>query len=514
VGRPRPRGRGLVFVPILVPTGERASPLGRYSDVPGAEHNGLTDPAPQDAPAPEDATAEIPEAADRRVDLTQGHLLRSIVLLSWPMVTASFLQWVMGTVDIKMVGNLGPAAIAAVSQSREAIFTFMTVVFAVATGTQVLTARFMGKGNRAGAADVTRQAVILAVIFGALVAPLGYLFSEPLLALLGAKGVVLAEGTGYMRAFFFGTVAFMLNFMVFAALRGAGDTLTPLYVLLGINSGNILFDWLLIFGVGPFPELGVAGAAWAVVISRTAGALLLLWILCCGRFAIHMPLIDRWRIDLSLWGKMFYIGVPSSIQGFTRNFAFLLLFSILNQTDAGRMAVAGYGISVQIRMFAVMFGLALMSATMTAVSQNMGADDPKRAERSGWTVTWIAVAAMGAMAVVLVTLSRPLIGFFTDSLETIHWGVIALVTLSASLPFSGGSMALSGALRGAGDTLSPLWASLIFTTGVGPATAYLLAIPVGMGPLGAWIGLSAAWAMQSLMVAWLFRRGKWKQIEL
>ncbi len=459
-------------------------------------------------------TAPVPPATRRRVDLTEGHLLRRIVLLAWPIVAASFLQWVMGVADIKMVGQLGPEAIAAVGQSRQAVFTFMTVIFAVATGTQVLSARYMGERTPERAAEVTRQAIILSVIFGVLIVPLGYYFSPSLLEMMGARGEVHAAATGYMRVYFFGAISLMINFFVISALRGAGDTLTPLWVLLGINSGNILFDWLLIFGIGPFPELGVEGAAWAVVASRTIGALILLWIVSSGRFAIIMPLLARWRVDLGLWGKMFYIGVPSSIQGFTRNLAFLALFWILNQTEAGRMAVAGYTVSVQLRMFGVMFGLALMSAAMTAVSQNMGAADPERAERSGWTVTWISVGATTFMALMFISLARYLIGFFTDDPETIKWGTIALVTLASALPFTGASMGFSGALRGAGDTLSPLYASLIFVSGVGPALAYLLTVTLDLGPLGAWIGLAVASALQALMVGWIFKRGRWKQITL
>lgn len=469
------------------------------------------------AATPTNGVAEepaVPAAAARRVDLTEGNLIRKIALLAWPIVAASFLHWVEGVVDIRMVGELGPEAIAAVGQSRSAIFTFMTIIFAVATGTQVLAARYMGERNPKRASDVTRQAIILSVLFGGAVVPLGYVFAPGVVALMGATGEVHQAATDYMRVYFIGAVPLMLNFMVISALRGAGDTLTPLWVLLGINSGNILFDWLLIFGVGPFPELGVVGAAWAVVISRTCGALVQLWIVSSGRFAIQMPLLARWRADLALWGKMFYIGVPSSIQGFTRNFAFLIVFWILNQTDAGRMAVAGYTVSMQLRMFGVMFGLALMSAAMTAVSQNMGADATRRAERSGWTITWISIAATGMMALVYIGLAPWLIRFFTDDPETIRWGILALVTLSVALPFSGASMGLTGALRGAGDTLSPLYVSLIFVTGVGPGLAYLLCVTLDYGPLGAWIGLSIAWTMQAFVIGWIFKRGRWKQIEL
>ncbi len=487
------------------------------ADTP-AEDNSEQEPDPAPSCPPGDGTVEEPpvttDGAQRRVDLTEGHLLRKIALLAWPIVAASFLNWVMGIADIKMVGKLGPEAIAAVGQSRSAIFTFMTIIFAVATGTQVLSARYMGEGNQQRASDVARQAIILSVLFGIVIIPLGYFFSPSVVSMMGAEGAVHDAATGYMRAYFFGAISLMLNFMVISALRGAGDTLTPLWVLLGINSGNILFDWLFIFGVGPFPELGVEGAAWAVVTSRTIGALIQLWIVSSGKFAIQMKLLARWRADIELWGKMFYIGVPSSIQGFTRNLAFLTIFWILNQTDAGRIAVAGYTVSMQLRMFGVMFGLALMSAAMTAVSQNMGADDPRRAERSGWTVTWISVGATTLMALIFMGLSHWLIRFFTDDPDTIRWGVLALITLSAALPFTGASMGFSGSLRGAGDTMSPLYASLIFVTVLGPGLAYLLTVVLGYGPLGAWIGLAIAWSMQAFMVGAIFKRGKWKQIKL
>ena len=463
---------------------------------------------------PAEGEPEPSPAVTRRVDLTRGNLLRQIAFLSWPIVAASFLQWLIGVVDIRMVGILGPAAIAAVGTSREAIFTFLTLIFAVATGAQVMTARYMGQQDPERAADICRQAIILSLIFGVILAPAGYLLAGHLLNALGARGETLTDGTLYMQVFFLGTIPLLLGFMLTSSLQGAGDTLTPLYVLVGVVITNILLNWLLIFGIGPFPALGVVGAAWGSVIARTLGSAVLLWIIASGKFALHVPITNHWRIDLSHWRSMFYIGIPSSIEGFARNLGFLAVFWILNQTDAGRLAVAGYTISGQIRMFGVMFGLALMSAAMTAVSQNMGARDPSRAERSGWTITGVSAAAMGVMALVSILLAYPLIGFFTDNIDTIHWGVVSLIVLSLSLPFTGLSMGCSGSLRGAGDTMSPLYATVIFTSIFGPGLAYLMTVNFAMGPIGAWIGISAGTVLQALMVAWIFKRGKWKQIEL
>ena len=453
-------------------------------------------------------------AGPRRVDLTRGHLLRGIVSLSWPIVASSLLQFLLGVVDTKMVGVLGPAAIAAVGTSRAAIMTFMTAMLAVSTGTQVLTGHFAGQRQPGMVAAVTRQAIIISVLLGLILGPLGWLFARPIMAALGADEQVLAQATAYTQAFFVGLIALMINFMVASALNGVGDTLTPLYVLAGVNAGNILFDWLLIFGIGPFPRLGVAGAAWAVVISRTVGAIVLLWIVSCGRFAVHMPLRGSWRIDLGLWGKLFYIGTPNSLQGFTRNFSFLALLWILNRTEAGGLAVAGHTIASQVQMIMIVVGLALMSAAMTAASQNMGAKAPERAERSGWMLAGLSTALISVVAGAVILLARPLVSFFTSDQEAIRWGVVALRILSAAQPFTAASMAFSGALRGAGDTLSPLYASLIFVSGVAPALAYTFTIPLGLGPPGTWAGLAIATVFQAITMAAIFRRGKWKTIRI
>ncbi|MBC7286540.1 MAG: MATE family efflux transporter [Armatimonadetes bacterium] len=453
-------------------------------------------------------------AQPRRVDLTQGSLLWKILLLSWPIVTGSFLQFLFGIVAMKMVGILGPTAIAAVGTSRAAIMTFMAAVLAVSAGTQVLTARFAGQRRADMVAAVTRQALIASVLLGVVLMPVGWFLARPLMAALGANEQVLDQATAYTRAYFLGMVPFMINFMLPAALSGVGDTLTPLYVLTFLNVINRFLDWFLIFGVGPFPRLGVVGAAWGEVISRVIGAVLLLWIVFCGRFAIHVPLRGSWRIDIGLWGKMFYIGAPNSIQALARNFSFLTLLWVLNQTAARQLAVAGHTIATQIQMVMNIVGLALMNAAMIAVSQNMGAKAVQRAERSGWMIAGLSLTLISGIAAVVALLARPMVAFFTNDAETIRWGVTALWILSAAQPFGTVSMAFSGALRGAGDTLSPLWATLIFTFAVCPIVAYTLAIPLGWGPPGTWVGMATAMLGQATTVGTIFKRGKWKTIRL
>lgn len=457
-------------------------------------------------------TSETPPKG--RVDLTQGNLLRGIVLLSWPIVTGAVLNWIMGVADIKMVGNLGPSAIAAVGQAQAVVFTVMFLIFAVATGTQVLVARYTGACEPERAAAVTRQSIIISFLAGIPMIPVGLLVARPFLAMLGAQGDVLEQGTIYTHAMFWGTVGMMLNFMIASALQGAGDTLTPLLMLVWINIAHIAIEYCLIFGIGPFPRMGVAGAGWAVVISRGLAALVMLWVVTSGRFAVKLPWRGPWRIDWSIWGKMFYIGTPSSMQGLVRNGGFMLLVAILNHTSAGEYAVAGHTTAGQWSFLGILIGLAMMTAAMTAVGQNMGAKNPERAERSCWSVVQISSVTSAAVAALCIVFARPLIGFFTDDPQALFWGYWALIYIALSLPFATVSMAFSGALRGAGDTMSPLWATLVGTLAIGPLVAWVLALHTSVGPAGVWIGMAISMVAQALFTGIIFKRGRWKKIEI
>lgn len=488
--------------------------------MPDEFDNGSQQPLPEEATVTEDfepvhpvSTPVTPETTHRDgVDLTQGNLLRGIVMLSWPIVLGAFLNWIMGVADIKMVGSLGPEAIAAVGQSQGIIWVIMAIIFAIATGTQVLSARYKGAQRPDQVAEVTRQSIIISVLAGVALIPIGLWLGPIALTHLGVSDKVLALGTSYSEAYFWGSVGLMVNFMVAAALQGAGDTITPMLMLVWINVIHIVLEYFMIFGYGPIPPMGVAGAAWAVVVSRGLAALVMIYIVTSGRFAITVPLRHSWRIDWSIWGKMFYIGMPSSLQGFVRNIAYLALAAILNHTAARDYAISGHTAAGQWGALGVFVGLAMMTAAMTAVGQNMGANNPARAERSCWSVVWISVITSVFLGGLCVIFGSDLIGFFTTDPQSLYWGWWALLLLSVSLPFATISMAFSGGLRGAGDTWSPLWATIVCTLILGPAVSYYLALVVKMGPVGAWLGLGLSMVAQAVFTGIIFTRGKWKRI--
>lgn len=490
---------------------------------PCSDNNHLADePLPEECTVSEDyeplhpvSTPVTPETTRRGgVDLTHGNLLRGIVLLSWPIVTGAILNWVMGVADIKMVSSLGSGAIAAVGQSQGVIWTIMAIIFAIGTGTQVLTARYRGAQRPDRMAEVTRQAIIISVLAGLVMMPLGHWLGGPALGHLGASAAVQELGIAYMRVYFWGAIGLMLNFMIPAALQGAGDSLTPMLMLIWINIIHIVLEYLMIFGYGPFPAMGVAGAAWAVVISRGLAALVMLYIVSSGRFAITVPLRHSWAIDWRVWSRMLYIGVPSSLQGLLRNVAYLMLAFVLNHTAAKDYAISGHTAAGQWGALGVFVGLAMMTAAMTAVGQNMGARNPARAERSCWSVVYISALTSVVLGGLCIAFGRPLIGFFAPDAPSLYWGWWALLLLSLSLPFATVSMAFSGGLRGAGDTMGPLYATILCTLLIGPGLAYLLALTLGLGPIGAWIGLAVSMVAQALFTGGLFRLGRWKRIEL
>jgi len=449
------------------------------------------------------------------VDMTQGLLLRQIIYLSWPIVVGSLLQVAVGIADIKMVGVIGSDAIAAVGMGRIVVFTLIAIVFAVSTGVQVLVAQYSGKGDRANA-DATVKQGLIAITLASLgvITPVGLALSGWIMARLGATEAVMVHGVPYLQILFGGIVFILLSFVITAALQGAGDTLTPLILLLGANALNILLNYLLIFGVGPFPRLGVPGAGVATIVSRFLATLAGLVILMSGRFAVTVHLRRSWAIRWDLWRKMFYLGIPASIQGFTRSIAFMALIKILSLTPAAMYAVSAYTIAGQIRGITILVGLALMAAATSAGGPIMGGGDTERAAASGWLSARLAGGFSIVAAITYALLAPALIKLFTTDAQVIRIGTEALIVLAISEPFLTAGMSLSGSLRGAGDTYSPLYISLACTTVLGPLVCYLLAIVLEMGAMGVWIGFNISVVAQCLVLAWKFAQGHWKQLRL
>ncbi len=451
------------------------------------------------------------------IDMTRHNLLGSLLLLSWPIIVSQLLQLGVGIADMKMISYLGAAAIAAVTTSWSVITIVMSLAFAVATGTQVLVAQHIGARNSEAAHQVVKQSLLLICSTTLLlVTPAGLAMSRWLLGVVGADDQVIGHALPYMQITFALAIFLLPSFILNGALRGAGDTITPLVTLALVNVLNIGFDYLLIFGKLGLPAMGVAGAALGSCLARAIGLMLLAYVFLSGRFVLTLRLRTSWRIHWRTWWLILYIGIPSSVQAFARNIAFAVVIWILNKTPEGSLAVAAHGLAGQVRGISIMVGLAMMSAAMTAVGQNLGAHKPQRASRSGWAAMHIALAFSFLFITCYLLLGRPIIGFFAGNMDptVMSLGVLALWVLAICEPFLMSSMALSGALRGAGDTMTPLWVSLITTTGIGPVLSYLLAITAALGPVGVWLGYDVASIVGLALLAFKFHQGRWQQYRL
>ncbi len=449
----------------------------------------------------------------RRVDTTAGPLVTKVLLLSWPIVLTHLLQTAVSVADIWMVGKLGAQELAAVGIARSVMFVLIPLSFAVAMGVQILVAQYCGRQEMEKADRVVKQGIIAATMMSVLiVTPVGLLISGWLMRALGATPEVVEHGVPYLQLLFAGVVFMVLSFVITAALQGAGDTITPLLLMLVTNALNIVINYVCIFGVGPVPAMGVTGAAVGTLTSRILAAIAGILILSSGRFALTVNWVGKWYVRWRLWPRMFGLGVPMSVQGITRNLGFMALIKVLSLTAAGMYAVSAFTVAGQVRMVTAMVGLALMSGATTAVGQNYGARNLRRVVRANWLSAGIAAGISTVAAVLYAVFSTQIVASFNAHAEVIRIGSQALILLAISEPFLTAGMSISGSLRGTGDTMSPLWISIATITVLGPLLSYLLAIPAGMGTVGVWIGYDIGVIARFFLLAWQWQRGKWREL--
>ena len=450
----------------------------------------------------------------KRRDLTEGHIVRNIIYLSWPIVVANLLQTMVGIVDTMMVGFLGPQALAAVGMARFILMMVLVLVLAVSTGSQALVARYTGAKAEDKVTRVVNQTLVLSVLFSIILSTLGLILSPFLLGILGAGEEVLTLGAPYMRIIFGGILFMMLNFVINSILQGAGDTRTPLKILLTINILNIVLNYLLIFGIGFFPRLEIMGAAWGTIISRIVGATIGMWVLLSGRFAARTDILSRFRIEPALLGKIMRIGLPAGLQGLVRSGSGIILLRFVSGTIYGTYAIAALTIGLQIEALSFMPGIAFGTGAMTLVGQNLGAGKPNRARRNGQMTTWIATIIMSCVGLSFYIFADQIMRAFTESAHVIDIGGDYLRIMAYSQPFMALAMVFSGGLRGAGDTKTPLIYTIIHIWLVRLPLIYVLGFVLNWQTTGIWWAMTISTVTQGLATWWKFHQGHWQKIEL
>ena len=456
--------------------------------------------------------AELREAIrGTGADYTKIPLRRAVFLLAVPMVLELVLESTFAVVDIFFVGKLGSSAVATVGLTETMLFLLYAIGMGLAMSVTAVVARRIGEGKREEAAITAVQAIWIAVLVSLPFSVAGIVFAQDLLRLMGADAWILAHGYPYMQWALGGNAVIMLLFTINAIFRGAGDAAAAMRVLWVANGINIVLDPILIFGFGPIEGLGVVGAAIATTIGRGIGVLLQLWILFRG--GQHLRVL---RSQLAWHGAVLWNIVRTSFGGIGQMIvamtSWIFLMRIL--ADIGSQAVAGATIAIRIMMFTMMPAWGMSNAAATLVGQNLGAQQPARAEASVWRIGAYNMVYLLAVAVAYFAVPRGLMSIFTADPAVIAIGAEWLRILSYSLFVYGWWMVSVQAFNGAGDTVTPTWINVIFFWLIQIPLSYLLAIGLDWQHSGVFWGVFVSETSVGLFTLWLFKRGKWKTAQV
>jgi putative MATE family efflux protein len=440
-------------------------------------------------------------------DFTEGDLRRGIVLLAIPMILEMAMESLFGVVDVFFVSRLGADAVATVGLTE----SLLTLVFGVAIGLSISTtafvARRIGEKDPEGAANSAVQAILLGLVFSIVVAAIAITNAPTLLHLMGATPAVEANAR-YTRVMLGGSASIFLLFLINAIFRGAGDATLAMRTLWIANGINIVLDPCLINGWGPFPRLGVLGAAVATTTGRSIGVLYQLWQLRSGK---HRIVVRRQQVRLNLpvlW-KLLKVSITGILQFLVVTCSYLGLVRIVS--TFGSTAIAGYTIAIRMIVFTILPAWGLSNAAATLVGQNLGAAKPERAEQAVYRTGFYNMIYMLIISGAFLFFPAPLVSIFSSEPGVARTAVACLSVLSFGYIAYAWGMVFMQAFNGAGDTITPTLINLFAFWILQIPLAYVLAIHYAYGPTGAFTAIPIADLAFTLIAFALFRRGAWKK---
>jgi putative MATE family efflux protein len=444
-------------------------------------------------------------------DYTKIPLKRAVFLLAIPMMLELVLESTFAVVDIFFVAKLGASAIATVGLTETYLFLLYSVAMGLAMAVTAIVARRVGEKNGEEASLSAVQAILLAVLLSLPISIVGIVWAKELLLWMGGDEWVVNEGYRYTQWMLGGNAVILLLFVINAVFRGAGDAAAAMRVLWVANAINIALDPLLIFGWGPIPAMGVEGAAIATNIGRGAGVLMQGWILVRG--SEHLKIARshlRWH-GATAW-NMLRTSLGGIWQMMIAMTAWIFLMRIL--ASVSTEAVAGATIAMRIMMFTLMPAWGMSNAAATLVGQNLGAQEPDRAEAAVWRIGWMNMAFTLAVSVAFFFFHDAIIGLFTDDAKVIAVGGEWLSILAYSYFVYGWWMVAVQAYNGAGDTMTPTYINLVFFWLIQIPLAWYLALPLGWAHSGVFWGVFVSETAVGLFTLWLFSRGRWKTVKV
>src|SRR6266851_3867070 len=444
-------------------------------------------------------------------DYTTGSLNRAILLLAVPMVLEMVLESLFAVVDVFWVGRLGANAVATVGLTE----SMLSLVFAVAMGlslsTTAMVARRIGEKDSTGAAVAAVQAIALGLMVSIVIGAPCLVLAPRLLRWMGSSSEIVAVGSGYTRICLGGSGVVLMLFLNNAIFRGAGDAAVAMRLLWVSNIINLVLDPCLIFGWGPFPKLGVTGAALATFTGRSIGVLYQFYRLLRGTERIRI-LRQQIRLDLDVLWRLLRVSLTGILQFAIAHTSWIGLVRIVSLF--GSAALAGYTIAIRIIIFIILPSWGLSNAAATLVGQNLGAKQPERAEASVWRTGFYNMLFLGAVGLFFVFFAEPVVRLFTRDPLVVPLAASCLRILSYGNVAYAYAMVMLQAFNGAGDTVTPTVVNFFCFWLLEIPLAYFLAITARMHSNGVFFSIVVAQASIAAVSIILFKRGRWKRQQI
>jgi putative MATE family efflux protein len=440
-------------------------------------------------------------------DFTEGSLSEAVALLAIPMVLEMSMESLFGFVDALFVARLGKEAVATVVLTE----SLLTILFGVAMGlsfsTTAMVARRFGERDHEGAARSAVQAILLGIMASAMVGITGWFGAPTVLRWMGAEPAIIQVGARYTATFLGTSVVIFLLFLMNAIFRGAGDPSMALRSLIIANSINIVLDPCLIFGLGPFPKLGLMGAAVATTIGRTAGVAFQFYALLSGHSRLRLE-TRHLRFDPAVMWTLLKVSISGILQVQIAMASWLGMVRITSLF--GSAALAGYGLAIRTIVVMILPAWGMANAAATLVGQNLGAGKPERAERAVWVTGFYNMCFLGVVGLVFIVWAEWVMSWYGVTGEVMRYGVDCLRFVSYGYLAYAWGMVMVQAFNGAGDTLTPTFINLGCYWMLQIPLAYVLSVHAGLGPRGVFLAITIAESVIAVVGVLAFRRGRWK----
>lgn len=444
-------------------------------------------------------------------NILSGNIDRAIILLAIPMTLEMAMESLFAVVDIFFVSQIGVNAIAAVGLTESLMTITYSLGWGLALGTTAMIARRVGEKDNDGASVAAVQSIYLAFIIAIPIMIAGLIFSENFLRMMGASEMIIAEGAGYTTLIIGSNIIVFLLFLINGVFRGAGDAALAMRSLTIANILNIILDPMFIFGIGPFPELGIEGAAVATIIGRLVGICYQIYHLAKGRGIVKIH-SGNWHYNNHVVLKLVRLSSGVTAQFIIGSASWIFLMKIMS--TFGSVALAGYTIAIRIIIFTILPAWGFSNAAATMVGQNLGALQPERAEKSVWRTGIFNMIFMGSVMIVFLFYSGKIASFFTDENEVINAAAQCLNIFSLGYLSYAFGMVLVQAFNGAGDTRTPTIMNFFVFWMLQIPLAYFLSIQLLIGAPGVYWSIVISETTFSVVGYFLFKKGKWKTIKV